>query len=115
MAFIMIFSVSASQLFAQDAEPQRPAAQEMPVIADAPLATDAPVVDEEATVEEKHTQALKARVEEIRDMDKSELTRAEKRELRKELKDTKAILQSRGIYIGGGTLILIIILIILLA
>ena len=56
------------------------------------------------------------RVEEIRAMDKSEMTSMEKRELRKELKATKENVRRDGgyVYIGGGTLILIIILIILL-
>jgi len=59
---------------------------------------------------------LNLRVEEIRDMDKSDLTLVEKRELRNELKTIKKDLrQSNGaIYIGTGTLLLIIILIILL-
>ncbi len=119
VTFMMIFSMSAFTLFAQEAEPQigsdAPAVSEMTAISDAPVATEAPAVTEKAApADDVDTEALKARVDEIRDMDKSELSRAEKRELRNELKDNKAILQSRGIYIGGGTLILIIILIILL-
>jgi len=57
------------------------------------------------------------RVEEIRDMDKSDLTVTEKRELRKELKTTKENVRKDGgyIYISAGTVIVIIILIILLA
>lgn len=59
---------------------------------------------------------LTKRVEEIRDMDKSNMTVKEKRELRKELKTTKENVRKDGgyIYISAGTLILIIILIILL-
>lgn len=59
---------------------------------------------------------LRNRVEEIRKMDKSSLTTAEKSELRNELKGIKeSVRRSEGvIYIGGGTLILIIILIIIL-
>ncbi len=59
---------------------------------------------------------LKNRVEEIRNMDKSSLTSAEKRELRNELKGIKeSVRRSDGvIYIGSGTLILIIILVIIL-
>ncbi len=120
VTFMMIFSMSASTLFAQNTEPtmdqDAAAVSEMVAIADSPIATESPAVAEKAaaTDDEVDTEALKARVEEIRDMDKSELSRAEKKELRNELKDSKAILQSRGIYIGGGTLILLIILIILL-
>jgi len=59
---------------------------------------------------------LTNRVEEIRAMDKSEMTSMEKRELRKELRATKENVRRDGgyVYIGGGTLILIIILVILL-
>jgi hypothetical protein len=59
---------------------------------------------------------LTLRVEEIRDMDKNDMTKAEKRELRSELKAIKKEMRDSGgvIYIGGATLILIIILIILL-
>ena len=60
--------------------------------------------------------SLNTRVEEIRDMDKSDMTVSEKRELKKELKETKENIRRDGgyIYIGSGTLILIILLIILL-
>ena len=59
----------------------------------------------------------KTRVEEIRDMDKSELSSLEKKELKNELKDIKATMRSQSpyLYIGGTTLILIIILLIILA
>lgn len=58
----------------------------------------------------------KSRVEEIRDMDKSEMSSLEKMELKSELKDIKATIKSQGpyIYIGGSTLLLIIILLIIL-
>ena len=60
---------------------------------------------------------LTARVEEIRNMDKTDMTVKEKRELRKELKTIKENVKKSGgyIYIGGSTLLLIILLIILLA
>ncbi len=60
---------------------------------------------------------LTKRVEEIRDMDKTNMTVKEKRELKKELKGIKENVRRSGgnIYIGGGTLFLIIILVILLA
>jgi glucosamine 6-phosphate synthetase-like amidotransferase/phosphosugar isomerase protein len=70
----------------------------------------------EAKVENKLTaeesSRLLKRVEEIRDMDKSEMTVKEK----KELKETKENLSRRDgyVYIGTGTLLLIILLIILL-
>ena len=60
--------------------------------------------------------SLTKRVEEIRDMDKSGMTRIEKKELKNELKSTKENIRRSGgyVYIGTGTLILIILLIILL-
>lgn len=60
--------------------------------------------------------SMNKRVEEIRDMDKSEMSSKEKKELKKELKETKKNISRDGgyVYIGSGTLILIILLIILL-
>ncbi|HTN68654.1 MAG TPA: DUF6272 family protein [Dysgonamonadaceae bacterium] len=55
---------------------------------------------------------MNKRLEEIRDMDKSELNAKEKKELRKELKKKKKGLGT--IYIGGATLVLLIILIAIL-
>ena len=58
----------------------------------------------------------RSRVEEIRAMDKSELTSSEKAELKTELKDIKATMHKDGtvIYIGGSTLLIILILILIL-
>jgi hypothetical protein len=59
---------------------------------------------------------LTARVVEIRDMDKSDMSASEKSELKSELKEIKQTMQSSApyIYIGGSTLILLIILLIIL-
>lgn len=56
------------------------------------------------------------RVNEIKDMDKSNLTRAEKKELRSELKDmkTEARSMSGGVYLSVGAIIIIILLLILI-
>lgn len=56
------------------------------------------------------------RIEEIRNMDKSDMTASEKRELKKELKENKENIRKNGgyIYIGAGTIVLIIILLLLL-
>ncbi|GAB1405091.1 hypothetical protein MASR1M74_22700 [Lentimicrobium sp.] len=64
----------------------------------------------------KEAKAMIERIHEIRDMDKSNLTKNEKAELRKELKDMKQSIRKDGGYIviGTGTLVLIIILILLL-
>ncbi|MCB0804906.1 MAG: hypothetical protein KDC05_03855 [Bacteroidales bacterium] len=62
------------------------------------------------------TKALVVRLEEIRDMDKSDLTAAEKKKLRKEVKSIKKELKEKsvGIYISGGAIIIILLLILLL-
>lgn len=59
---------------------------------------------------------LTNRVEEIRSMDKSEMTVTEKRELRKELKGIKSNVKRSGevIYISGGTILLIILILLLI-
>lgn len=56
------------------------------------------------------------RVEEIRNMDKSNLTRTEKRALRKELKEMKEQARSlnQGVYLSVGAIIIIILLLILI-
>lgn len=56
------------------------------------------------------------RLEEIKAMDKSNLTRAEKKALRKEVKEIKSSLKAagHGIYLSVGAIIIIILLLILL-
>lgn len=58
------------------------------------------------------------RLNEIKSVDKSDLTRAEKKELRKEVKDIEKAMKAEavngGLYIGGTALIIIILLLILL-
>jgi len=75
----------------------------------APASTENKMSAEEAA-------RLIKRVEEIRAMDKSNLTASERRELRKELKGTKERIKrdSGVIYIGGGTVLLIIIILLLI-
>lgn len=74
-----------------------------------------PVATENKLSTEELSQ-MKNRVEEIRNMDKSEMTVSEKRELRKESKGIKENVRKSGevIYISGGTLLLIILIIILI-
>ena len=57
-----------------------------------------------------------ARVNEIKAMDRSNLTRAEKKELRSELKDMKmeARAMGGGVYLSVGAIIIIILLLILI-
>jgi hypothetical protein len=68
--------------------------------------------------ESAEVNAILARLNEIKAMDKSMLSAAEKKDLRKELRQERVRIRAHShgvVYIGGGTLILIIILIILLA
>ena len=65
----------------------------------------------ENRVMENEISNMNKRLEEIRDMDISELSAKEKKELRKELKKKK---KGGAIYIGGSTLLLVILLIVLL-
>ncbi|MFH4966830.1 hypothetical protein V8G61_01385 [Gaetbulibacter sp. M240] len=56
------------------------------------------------------------RIEEIKDMDKSDLSRAERKELRTEVRTIKRELRSsgNGLYISTGAIIIILLLIIIL-
>jgi len=60
--------------------------------------------------------AMENRLHEIKDMDKSKLSSSEKRELRKEVKEIKDAVKSRGggIYLSVGAVIIILLLIIIL-
>ena len=104
LVFLMIFTLSASTAFADKSDPKR--VSENPAT---PVKTENKLTEEEMS-------RLKTRVEEIRDMDKSNLTAVERSELRTELKAIKKNLKQDGgyVYIGVGTLIIIILLIILL-
>ncbi|MBC7616385.1 MAG: hypothetical protein H7202_09985 [Pedobacter sp.] len=71
----------------------------------------------ELTAEQKvQYEKLVNRVEEIRNMDKSNLNREEKRALRKELKEMKAQANglNQGVYLSVGAIIIIILLLILI-
>ncbi len=62
------------------------------------------------------SEALLARLEEINEMDKTDLTRAEKRDLRKEVRqiDKTLTLSGGGVYLSVGAIIVVILLLILL-
>jgi hypothetical protein len=97
-ALLAIFSLSAVPTFAT-----KPATTETTTEATTKLS-------------EEEISNYRARVEEIRDMDKSDLSASEKTELKNELKDIKATMHKDGtfIYIGGSTLVIILILLIIL-
>ncbi len=73
-------------------------------------------VKAENKLSDAEVERITKRVEEIRKMDKSDLTATEKSELKSELKDMKKDVKKAGgtVYIGGATLLLIIILILIL-
>jgi len=103
--FLMILSLSVSTVFATDAK------------SESGLNSDNPVVIENRgdKLSEKEISQIEMRIEEIRDMDKSELTEEERLELRKELKDIRdEVTRPRGVYLSIGGLLLILILILLL-
>lgn len=71
----------------------------------------------ELTEEQKaRLEAIQNRVEEIKAMDRSTLTKAEKKALKKELKDMKKEAKAirGGVYLSVGAIIIIILLLILL-
>lgn len=102
--FLFIFSLGASTAIAANSDPKT-AKDNIGI----PDKTENKLSDEEIS-------RLTKRVEEIRDMDKTNMTVKEKRELKKEIKGIKENVRNDGgvVYIGAGTLILIIILVILL-
>ena len=102
---VMIFTLSSTMAFANKSDSNSETEKSKNAVK-----TENKLTDEEI---DKITE----RVEEIRKVDKSDLTGEEKSELKKELKEIKKEMKksSGTIYIGGTTLILIIILILLLA
>lgn len=102
--FVMLFTLSATVAFANKSDSNSEAEK-----------TAVPVKKENKLSDEEVDRITK-RVEEIRKMDKSDLTGKEKSELKNELKEMKKDVKKAGgtIYIGGATLLLIIILVLLL-
>jgi maltose-binding protein MalE len=100
IALLAIFSLSAAPTFATTSK----------------TAATATTTEAKSKLTEEEISNYRSRVEEIRAMDKSELTSSEKMELKSELKDIKATMHRDGtfIYIGGSTLVIILILLIIL-
>lgn len=69
-----------------------------------------------APAENHQAQVLLSRLQEINAMDKTELTRPEKKELRKEVSSIKKELKTMndGVYLSVGAIIIIVLLLILL-
>jgi len=99
IALMMFFTLGATTAFASVPD----------LKSGEPVATENKLSAEEVS-------RLKNRVEEIRKMDKSNLTTLEKRELRKEIKDIKKNVRKNGevIYISGGAILLIVLILILI-
>jgi protein-disulfide isomerase len=100
LALLAIFSLSALPAFATKSSTKATETSTEP--------------NSKLTAEEIST--YRARVEEIRDMDKSEMTVSEKNDLKNEVKDIKATMHKDGVYlyVGGTTILIIILLLILL-
>lgn len=81
------------------------------------VATPAPIeVPNDNKEAEARAKVLIARLDEIKEMDRSKMTKAERKALRKEVKDIKSELRmsNGGIYLSVGAIIIIILLLILL-
>ena len=70
----------------------------------------------DAPTNEAKNEILLNRLNEIKSMDKSEMTRADKKALRKEVREIKATMKANGggLYISLGAAIIIILLLILI-
>jgi hypothetical protein len=101
---VMVFTLSSTIAFAGKKD-KTADADKLAV----PVKTENKLTDEEID-------RITKRVEEIRKMDKKDLTAEEKSELKSELKEMKKDVKKSGgtVYIGGATLVLIIILVLLL-
>ncbi|MEO8934130.1 MAG: hypothetical protein ABI295_07460 [Xanthomarina sp.] len=78
------------------------------------FANNNPAVPMNETPKEIMAKQIKTRLMEIRSMDMSKLTKAEKKELKKEVKDLRSQARSQGIYLSIGAIIIIILLLILI-
>ena len=67
-------------------------------------------------IDEAKAEVMLKRLNEIKDMDKSNMTRPEKKALRKEVKEIQKVMSggNGGIYISVGALIIIILLLIII-
>lgn len=80
------------------------------------IAPDSPKSNGTAKTENSRAQHLIHRLEEIKGMNKSELSRLEKKSLRNEVKEIKKEMRvlSGGVYLSVGAIIIVILLLILL-
>lgn len=85
-----------------------------PVLAGPGENGETPATRTNETPKEVLTYQIKTRLLEIKNMDKSTLTKEEKKELKKEVKDLKKKAAVNGIYLSVGAIIIIILLLILI-
>lgn len=78
--------------------------------------TDPPKIENTDPAAAARAEVLLNRLKEIKEMDKSNLTRKEKKALRKEVREIKAEMArtGNGVYLSVGAIIIIILLLILL-
>jgi hypothetical protein len=111
LTFVMFFAMIAMNLGIVKADV---ATKTTPV---ASTVVNSPVVSDQSKSDQAEVNNMVARLKEIKGMDKSNMTRAEKHELRKEVLAIREKLRQEHatyVYISGGALILIIILLIIL-
>lgn len=80
------------------------------------IVPESSLVNSPVKTEDPRVQQLLQRLEEIKGMNKSELTRAEKKNLRKEVREIRKEMKkvSGGVYLSVGAIIIIILLLILI-
>lgn len=87
----------------------------VPVQSFASSAVAGPAIPVSPTNESAKIEAMVSRLNEIKDMDKSNLSSAERKELRKEVRAIKdSVKDSGGVYISVGAIIIILLLLIIL-
>lgn len=88
----------------------------VPITAKAEASTNSKEKIEMTAEQTQQAQVMMNRLEEIKAMDKSEMTRVEKKALRKEVKTIKAAMAglNGGVYLSVGAIIIIVLLLILL-
>ncbi|MES2811073.1 MAG: hypothetical protein V4670_01255 [Bacteroidota bacterium] len=81
-----------------------------------PVYSDSTQTSSTTKMEGARAQVLLNRLEEIKSMDKSDLTRVEKKALRKEVKEIKTTLKTSngGVYLSVGAIIIVVLLLILI-
>jgi predicted PurR-regulated permease PerM len=78
--------------------------------------TETAAVNTVESLEMAEAELIMNRLNEIEDMDKSEMSASEKKDMRKEVRDLKSDLKNLadGVYLSVGALILVVVLLILL-